>query len=293
MPHSPALAALLRASHPAVLVTVLLAAVAVAAQAPRPLQRITVNGAELEYETGGTGDPVLLIHGSGVAATFAPTMTEPSLKGYRLIRYHRRGYAGSSRAPVPFTVKDQAADAAALLKTLGIARAHVVGHSYGGQIALQLALDAPSIVRSLAIMEPPIFNASGPSPFAKLEAMYASGDKQGAMATFSQMSYGPDWRTLAARVPGGPAQVERDVDTVFQSEAPAMISWGFGAEQAARITQPIVYITGGGAHGGSLKQLRTWMPTIEDVVVPGVTHAMLMQDPKAVADAIASFLARQ
>jgi pimeloyl-ACP methyl ester carboxylesterase len=267
-------------------------AASVAAQTGRPLQRMTVNGGEVEYETSGSGDPVLLIHGSGVAATFAPTMTEPSLAQYRLIRYHRRGYAGSGRAPVPFTVKDQAADALALLKALGVSRAHIVGHSYGGQIALQLALDAPAVVRSLVIMEPPIFNANGPSPFAKLEAMYASGDKQGAMATFSQMSYGPEWRTLAARVPGGPAQVERDVDTVFQSEAPAMTKWGFDAAQAARITQPIVYVTGGGAHGGSLKQLRVWIPKIEDVVVPGVTHAMLMQDPKAVADAIAAFLAK-
>jgi pimeloyl-ACP methyl ester carboxylesterase len=269
-----------------------LAATVAAAQTSRPLQRMAVNGGEVEYETAGTGDPVLLIHGSGVAATFAPTMTEPALKGYRLIRYHRRGYAGSARAPVPFTVKDQAADALALLKALGVSRAHIVGHSYGGQIALQLALDAPAVVRSLVVMEPPIFNANGPSPFAKLEAMYSSGDKQGAMATFSQMSYGPDWRTLAARVPGGAAQVERDVDTVFQSEAPAMTKWGFDAGQAAGITQPIVYVTGGGAHGGSLKQLRVWIPRLEDVVVPGVTHAMLMQDPKAVADAIAAFIGK-
>jgi pimeloyl-ACP methyl ester carboxylesterase len=262
------------------------------AQAAGSLQRAKVNGGELEYEVRGTGEPVLLIHGTGVAATFAPTMTEPSMAGYRLIRFHRRGFAGSSRAPVPFSNRDQAADARALLEMLGITRAHIVGHSYGAQVAMQLALDAPGLVRSLVIMEPPIFNADGPSPFAKLEAMYASGDKAGAMATFSQMSYGPDWRTLAARVPGGPAQVEADVDTVFQSEAPAMVKWGFGAAEAARITQPIVYITGGGAHGGSLKQLSSWIPQLGSVIVPGVTHAMLMQDPKAVAEAISAFLKR-
>src|SRR5688572_16729757 len=90
------------------------------AQAPRPLQRMAVNGGELEYEVHGTGEPVLLIHGTGVAATFYPTMTEPSLAGYRLIRYHRRGFAGSSRAPAPFSIRDQAADAVALLKALGV-----------------------------------------------------------------------------------------------------------------------------------------------------------------------------
>jgi pimeloyl-ACP methyl ester carboxylesterase len=263
------------------------------AQAPAALQRTTANDAILEYEVSGSGDPVLLIHGSGVAATFAPTMKEPSLAGYRLIRYHRRGYAGSARAPVPFTVRDQAADARALLKTLGAARAHIVGHSYGASIALQLALDAPEVVRSLVVMEPPIFNAAAPpAAFAKLEATYKAGDKIGAMSTFSQMSYGPEWRTLAARVPGGPAQVERDVDTVFQSEVPAMVGWGFDAPQAAKITQPIVYVTGGGGHGASLKQLQVWIKGIESVVVPGVTHAMLMEDPKGVAEAIAAFIKR-
>jgi pimeloyl-ACP methyl ester carboxylesterase len=237
---------------------------------------------------------VLLIHGTGVAATFAPTMTQPAMAGYRLIRFHRRGFAGSSRAPVPFSIADQAADAAALLTALGVSRAHIVGHSFGGSVALQLAIDQPSMVRSLVVMEPPIFDANAAtSPFAALEKTYQSGDKLGAMATFSQMSYGPEWRTLAARVPGGPAQVERDVDTVFQSEAPSMVKWGFGPLQAARITQPIIYVTGGGRHGGSLKQLGSWIPRIESRVVPGVTHAMLMEDPKAVAEAIAEFLNRQ
>jgi pimeloyl-ACP methyl ester carboxylesterase len=264
------------------------------AQDARPLQKMTVNGAELEYEVSGSGDPVLLIHGTGVAATFAPTMTQPSMAKYRLIRYHRRGFAGSSRAPVPFSMKDQAADAAALLKALDIQRAHIVGHSFGGAVALQLALDQPAMVRSLVVMEPPIFDATAAvSPFAALEKTYQSGDKLGAMATFSQMSYGTEWRTLAARVPGGPAQVEKDVDTVFQSEAPSMVKWGFGAAEAARIKQPIVYVTGGGRHGSSLKQLSAWIPAIESRVVPGVTHAMLMENPPAVAEAIAEFLNRQ
>jgi pimeloyl-ACP methyl ester carboxylesterase len=265
-----------------------------AAQEPRPVARMAVNGGEVEYEVRGTGDPVLLIHGTGVAATFAPQMTQPALAGYRLIRFHRRGFAGSSRAPVPFSIKDQAADAAALLKGLGVTRAHIVGHSFGGMVALQLALDQPSMVRSLVVMEPPIFNPNAPtSPFAALEKTYQSGDKLGAMNTFSTMSYGAEWRTLASRVPGGPAQVERDVDTVFQSEAPSMVRWGFGEAEAQRITQPIVYVTGGGRHGGSLKQLSAWIPKLESRVVPGVTHAMLMEDPKGVADAIAEFLNRQ
>jgi pimeloyl-ACP methyl ester carboxylesterase len=262
------------------------------AQAPRTLQRMTVNGGELEYEVSGSGEPVLLIHGTGVAATFYPTMTEPSLAGYRLIRYHRRGFAGSSRAPVPFSIKDQAADAVALLKALGVTRAHIVGHSFGGMTTLQLALDNPGVVQSLVIMEPPVFNPDGPSPFAKMEALYQSGDRLGAMAQFSTASYGADWRTLASRVPGGPAQVEADVDTVFRSEAQSMGSWRFGPEEGARITRPIIYLTGGGRHGASRERMQMWIKGMEQQVLPGVTHAMLMENPKVVAEAIAAFLKR-
>jgi pimeloyl-ACP methyl ester carboxylesterase len=262
------------------------------AQSTRPLQRMAVNGGEVEYEVAGTGEPVLLIHGTGVAATFYPTMTEPSMQGYRKIRYHRRGFAGSSRAPVPFSIKDQAADARALLKALGISRAHIVGHSFGASTALQFALDYPDATRSLVVIEPPVFNPDGPSPFAKLIAQYDSGDKLGAMANFSQASYGAEWRTLASRVPGGPAQVEADADTVFRSEAQSMGSWRFGAEEGARIQQPIIYLTGGGRHGASRERLQMWIPGMEQVIVPNTTHAMLMEDPKGAADAIAAFLKR-
>jgi pimeloyl-ACP methyl ester carboxylesterase len=255
------------------------------------LKIAAVNGGEIEYEVTGNGEAVLMIHGSGVAATFAPQMSEPALRGYRLIRMHRRGFAGSSRTPEPFTMKDHAADARALLRELGVERAHIVGHSFGGCVAMQLALDAPELVHSLVVMEAPIFNGL-PASFERLVETYRAGDKEGAMSTFSQMSYGPEWRTLASSVPGGPEQVLRDADTVFTTEVPAMVYWGFGAEQAARISQPMVYVTGGAGRGASLTQLQGWMPSMESVVIPNVTHAMLMQDPPAVAAAIAAFLKR-
>jgi len=93
------------------------------APADSGMMRMAVNGGELEYTVRGEGEPVLLIHGTGVAATFAPTMAESALDGYRLIRYHRRGFAGSTRTTVPFTIADHAADARALLEALNVERA--------------------------------------------------------------------------------------------------------------------------------------------------------------------------
>src|SRR5215204_639984 len=62
------------------------------------LQRIVVDDTELEYEERGAGEPVLLIHGGFLADAFAPVLAEPALTDrYRVISYHRRGFAGSAR----------------------------------------------------------------------------------------------------------------------------------------------------------------------------------------------------
>lgn len=85
----------------------------------------------LEYDIGGNGEPVLLIHGSHVADAFLPLAKEPTIAdAYRVIRYYRRGFAGSDRHSGPFGIEDQGRDALTLLHTLGVDCAHVVGHSY-------------------------------------------------------------------------------------------------------------------------------------------------------------------
>src|SRR5687768_6545294 len=110
------------------------------------MERATTDaGVELEYELRGHGDPVLLIHGSHIARSFLALCGQRALtERYTLIRYHRRGHLGSTPPLGPVSVADQAADARGLLDHLGVGRAHVVGHSSGGSIALQFAADHPA-----------------------------------------------------------------------------------------------------------------------------------------------------
>src|SRR5262245_42936289 len=119
------------------------------------MNTFSFDGKQLAYSVRGDGEPVLLLHCGFVADAFLPLMAESSLsERYRLINYHRFGYGQSDRAGGPMSVVDQAAHARGLLSQLGVDRAHVVGHSYGGDVALQLALDAPEVVQSLALLEP-------------------------------------------------------------------------------------------------------------------------------------------
>ena len=111
------------------------------------MHHVNLDGVDLEYDVQGSGEPVLLIHGSIIADAFFPLLAEPRLtSNHRVITYHRRGFASSARAPSAFTMGQQAADGRALLRHLGLPRVHVAGHSYGAAIAMQWALDAPAEV---------------------------------------------------------------------------------------------------------------------------------------------------
>ena len=255
----------------------------------------------LEYEANGDGEAVLLIHGRHIAGAFLPLMREAALADrYRLIRYHRRGFAGSDPHLGPFSIEQQAQDALTLMKHLGLERAHVVGHSYGGATAVQLAIEAPSLVHSLVLLEPAIFPDEIASGWTEMQApafeAYRAGDARGAIDAFMNIVGAPKWRSEIEKiVPGGPEQADRDAATSFEIEAPSLEKWTFDSDGASRISQPVLYATGGETLPliEVLRQhFQELVPHAEKVVVPGVNHSMQMQDPKAVAAAIANFISQ-
>ena len=254
----------------------------------------------LEYEVQGEGEPVLLIHGSHIADSFLPFLREPLLADrYRLIRYRRRGFGGSERAPEGFGIPQQAEDARRLAQHLGVERAHVVGHSYGGVIAAQLASEAPGLVHSLALLEPAIMAPEASAAFfegaAPIFAAYEAGDAGRAVDLFMEAIACPRWRRIADAVPGGPEQAERDAATFFEVEALALQAWSFDAERARRVAQPLLYVIGeesGPLFESAMAHFQALIPRAEPARVAGVDHLLQMRDAKGVAAPIAAFLAR-
>jgi pimeloyl-ACP methyl ester carboxylesterase len=268
------------------------------------MEKATVNGVELEYEVKGSGEPVLLISTGPIADSFLPFLAEKTLvERYRLIRYHQRGQAGSTRGAWPISFAEHAADAAALLDHLDIRHAHVAGHSTGAIIALQLAADRPEIVHTLALLEPPLTGAAGAAAFFEKAApaltSYGSGDREGAMVTFLSVVGSLDWKTcrtvLEQHVPGGAAQAMTDADTFFESYLPALSAWEFGPKQAAAISQPMLSVMGTKSEQwfvDSHQLLHAWFPQVEDCTIEGVAHLLHMQCPEPVAQGVAEFFAR-
>jgi proline iminopeptidase len=113
-----------------------------------------VDGARLFYERTGSGPPLLMMHGGlGLDHTYFRPWLDPLAAACELIYYDHRAN-GRSQAPAESITMDQlAADADALLGRLGIDRAAVLGHSYGGYTALQLALSFPDRVSHLVLCD--------------------------------------------------------------------------------------------------------------------------------------------
>ena len=267
------------------------------------MDRAKIDGVELAYDVSGAGEPVVCVHGAIIADAFRPLLAAPGLADrYRLILYHRRGYGGSSRPPGPADVARQAADCRGLLRHLGVARAHVVGHSYGGVVALQLAQVAPEAVHSLALLEPALaVGASAQAYRASLAAgaqRYREAGAAVAVDEFLRARWRGDRAALEHAVPGAVAQAVADAATSFEGELPGLLSWRFGEAEARRVGRPALSVLGGesGAFGPRFGEthrlLLAWLPQAEGAVLPGATHLMPLEDPRGLAVALAAFWAR-
>lgn len=118
------------------------------------LGRIPVPGCELIYDELGTGEPLVLVHGSGAqASTWRGALGDLAAGGYRVIAYDRRGFGRSTHRPVR-DYRVHVADLAAVIEGVG-APVHVLGWSSGGNAALALAVERPDLYRSAVIIEAP------------------------------------------------------------------------------------------------------------------------------------------
>ena len=246
----------------------------------------------------------MLIHW-GVSATWAePLLDEPALAGrYRLLSYHRAGFGGSSTIEGPVSIADHAEHCRLLMSRLGIERAHLVGHSSSAVIALQLALDAPEAVQTIVSME-----AARPVPPTETQAAfvrefvepaierYRAGDRESAVDTFFRGVFGSDYRSaLEDGLAGAFDQAVADADAFFSQELPALQRWSFTQVEASRITQPVLAVLGqqtAPTFPERRELLLSWLPNGEPFELPDATHLLHLQNPRGMAEGLASFYAR-
>jgi pimeloyl-ACP methyl ester carboxylesterase len=133
---------------------------------------VRLRGLDFDIRVEGDGPPVVLLHGfpqhSGSWDRVRPALVAA---GHRVVLLDQRGYSPGARPAGrrPYVLAEAAADVLALLDELGIERAHVVGHDWGGAVGWRLAATAPARLHSLT-------SVSTPHPQALVRSLVA-GDQ--------------------------------------------------------------------------------------------------------------------
>jgi pimeloyl-ACP methyl ester carboxylesterase len=262
------------------------------------MDRLSFDDIELTYERHDGGPRVVLVHALPFVSWYRPLIDE--LAGFSTLSYRRHLRRRDDGTHRPLTVAEDATTCARLMDEVGWPKAHIVGHSYGALVALEMATSVPARVRSVALLEPAARGVSSSAAIAAVLkpviAAYRSGDAAGAVNGFLRHVCGDDYRApLDDAVPGAFAEALDAADVFFQAELPAVQQWSFGPEQARRVTQPVLNVLGAKtaprfAEGAELVQ--SWLPEAEQLVVPDVGHLLMVQNATALAAGLGDFFTR-
>lgn len=266
-----------------------------------------VNGVNLFYELTGTGEiPLVLIHGSWDSHNDWNRVVPRLNQSFRVLTYDRRGHSQSESPAGQGSVRDDAADAAALVEHLQLAPAWAIGNSFGGSIALRFAVARPDLVRGLIIHEPPLFALLGGDPalapvlaevrplLSAVADRIAAGDHAGASQQFvDTVALGPgQWE----RMPGEMQKVFIENAPTFLDELRDADAMNFDLSSLDGFSRPTL-LTGGGQSPPTFAAVVTILgralPHAEVLKVPGWGHVPHASHPDAFLAAVLSFIRRQ
>jgi pimeloyl-ACP methyl ester carboxylesterase len=237
----------------------------------------SVNGLKMYYEIEGTGDPLVYIPAALVHAgmrSFAELAQHHSI-----IKIDVQGHGRTADIPErPRTLEQDAEDIVALLRCIGVPKADFFGESYGGAIAIIIAIRHPELVRRVAT-----FGATfGPAELAH--------NRQ--MLRFDQPPT-PDSRCFQVQK-AGYQSVAPDPDywPQFWNKVVSMQWAGFSQEELASIQAPVLIALGDHDFVRVEHALETYrlIPHAELAVIPDAGHFLLFSEPERAISVLKHFL---
>lgn len=177
-------------------------------------RRIDVGDVTINAVVGGSGSPVLLLHGFPQTLAMWARVAPPLAERFTVVCADLRGYGDSSKPPCApdnanYAFRAMAADQVSVMRRLGFERFHVIGHDRGGRTAHRMALDWPDAVRSLAVLD-----------IAPTHAMFMETNRHLAGAYWH-------WYFLSLPAPFPECLIGADPDYFYET---CLVGWG-----AARI----------------------------------------------------------
>ncbi len=280
---------------------------------------IEVNGYGFELNRAGSGEPLILVHGSASDHTTWQKQMQPFAEHFDVIAYSRRFHWPN--APMAdgddYSMLQHAEDLQHVVRSLCKGPAHIVGHSYGAFLALMLAIRAPELVRSLTLAEPPVITLlldMPPKPVGTLKllmtrprtalvilkfgargmgparAAAGRGDMVTALRSFGTAVLGREWYENLSE-----ARLEQIRRNSFRAEFLGSGLAKLNEADVRAVTAPTLLIDG--AHSPALfphlnDRLAELLPNSERFEVRNASHMMQEDNPSAFNDAVIRFVAR-
>ena len=273
-----------------------LAACACASEAPRS-GTIALPGARINYVVAGSGPAVVLIHGWALSLREWDDQIAALARRYRVVAFDRRGYGRSSGSADPSA---DPGDVRALLDTLHIQSAVLVGHSAGADVAIRFAAAMPERVEALVLYgggEPdsfPVPMHPGPSfaaakPFAR---KFGVDSLMRFVRSLPQFHPGP--RRSAAVAARLDTMIAAYTGTDLLEDHPE--SGAFPRPRCDAMRQwptPTLFISGEQEGARWLEvsdSLARWMPAARKVLISGGGHGVHFDEPERFNGALLTFL---
>lgn len=273
-------------------------------------QQANAGNVTLAYVERGHGEPVVLVHGSGATDLRTWGAQIQSFDGrYRIFAYSRRYHYPNPWSGDGSEINDlavQAADLAALVAALRIGRVHLVGSSFGADIALRAAVDHPIMLRTVILAEPGLFHwlvmlPSGAGLFERFtgairpakEALLSGDPVTGARLWIDSFLKSGTFDQLPPAVHQRIMTNARHIG--FEPTSLAEISGGVTREEVAAIRVPLLLLRGDESAPMFhlvMDELERVMPQAARATVEGASHLLHVMNPAGFNAAVVSFLAK-
>jgi esterase len=272
---------------------------------PDGVRTVQVGGYPLAYQESGSGEPVVLVHGSLGDYRIWYAQVPALAKDHRFLALSLRHYYPERWNGVgdDFSVAQHAADVAALIQTLNLGPVHLLGHSRGGAVVLTVAKTHPELIKTLILEDASGMEGLLPETpetkamagevkglVARLRANLAAGDKEKAGQEFTDGLNGPGtWMKRSA--------LQKEI--LLDNLGTGVDSGERGDITCADIAKfafPILTLTGERSpkrYPEGFAAARTCNANIPAaIVIPNAAHAMNRDNPDAFNAAVLAFLAR-
>lgn len=243
---------------------------------------------KVAYHEAGTGEPLLMHHGGEGNKTQYSAVVPRLAEGIHAISFDQRDVADSFRSAGPYTMADLADDSARFLDALGIDKAHVLGASFGGALALNVAIRHPDRVRTLSVAAAPVTSAALAESTRRLTEL----PREEFIEAFARAAFSDE----ALRDPNTMALVRKAMSARVMeqgSNRQAAIERHDVSVQLASITAPTLLLYGSDdplvpvEHG---QQLAAGIRDSELVVFEGARHSLFSEFKERAAGHVSAFV---